>query len=44
MPQLNFLCKTKLKTVHMNNVRKNLKIDNCFAVSSKENNGGLTIL
>ena len=43
-PQLIFLCETKLKTVRMNNVGRKLKMENCFAVSSKGKSGGLAML
>lgn len=39
-----FLCETKLTIVHMTNVGKKLKIDNCFTVSSNGKSEGLTML
>ena len=43
-PQLVFLCETKLKTIHMNNVGMKLKLKNYFVVSSNEKSGGLSML
>ena len=43
-PQLVFLCETRLKTIHMNNVGMKLNFNNCFAVSSNGKSGGLAML
>ncbi|XP_024039545.1 uncharacterized protein LOC112098147 [Citrus clementina] len=43
-PHLVFLCETKLKTMHMNEVSRKLNYENCFAVSSIGKGGGLALL
>lgn len=43
-PKLVFLCETKLSVMQMNNVGKKLKLESCFAVSSKSKSGGLAML
>lgn len=39
--QLIFLCETKMTTVQMNNIGKELKLDNCFTVSSSAKSAAL---
>ena len=41
---LVFLCETKLKTMHMNEVNRQLNYENCFVVSSNGKGGGLALL
>lgn len=42
--QLIFLCETNLSAIQMNNVRKKLKLESCFAISSDGRSGGLAML
>ncbi|KAL9419771.1 hypothetical protein AB3S75_037521 [Citrus x aurantiifolia] len=43
-PHLVFLCETNLKTMHMNEVNRQLNYENCFVVSSIGKGGCLALL
>lgn len=42
--QLIFPCETNLSAIQMNNVRKKLKLESYFAISSNDRSGGLAML